>query len=75
MPLEPQTKVAQLQIGSVWETKTKRLLGHLRTILGFNKNNTVVRVGEYTKKHRQHTKNIYSIKVDVFVREHDFRKG
>ena len=75
MALIPETKVSLLRVGSVWETKTKRHLGHLRTVLGFNKNSTVVRVGEYTKKHRQHTKNIYSIRVDVFVREHDFRKG
>jgi hypothetical protein len=64
----------QVSLGSVWMTKTKRHLGHLRKIVGFNKNQTMVRVVEYTKKHRQHTKSIYSIPTDTFVREHQHMK-
>jgi len=58
-------------IGSVWKTKTKAHYGRLRKIVGFNKNSTSVRVKEQGKITRQHASVIYSINVEVFVREHD----
>ncbi|NBV35853.1 MAG: hypothetical protein EBR94_01065 [Bacteroidetes bacterium] len=59
-------------IGSIWKTKTKGHYGRLRKIVGFNKNSTSVRVKEQGKITRQHASVIYSINIDVFVREHDF---
>jgi hypothetical protein len=63
-----------ISLGSIWKTRTKRHFGHLRKIVGFNKNNTIVRVQEYTKKHKQHANRIYSIHLDAFAREHEIWK-
>lgn len=61
----------RVNVGSVWRTKTKRHLGHLREVVGFNKNLTTVRVKGHDKKHKQHAGVIYSINLETFVREHE----
>jgi len=64
-----------IQAGSLWRTKTRRHLGHLRKVVGFNKNLTTVYVIGADKKHKQHAGTKYSISTEVFVREHEYIKG
>ena len=62
------------EIGSIWETRTKSHKGHIREIVGVNKNGTRLRVRSLSKLVHQHREKIYSIAKEVFLREHRFLK-
>lgn len=60
-----------IAVGSLWRTTTRRHLGHLRKVVGFNKTGNTVRIVGADKRHKQHANVKYSISLDVFVREHE----